>query len=431
MEELYAISPIDGRYYGKLQQLSQYFSEFALIKKRLYVELLYLRELGKGDFIEVYDKFSLDDAQKIKEIEKTTNHDVKAVEYYIKEKVPKDIKEFVHYGLTSEDINNLSYSLLVKEFIETTYTSKLQELLTILEKISVENRAVAMLAHTHGQPASPTTMGKEFFIFYNRLKDQFSKLQNIKLRGKLNGASGNYNALVVAEPQKDWIEFSKKFINKLGLEPNLYTTQIEPNDTLVELFHCIKRINNIVLDLDIDIWLYISMDYFKIRKKEGEVGSSTMPHKVNPIDFENSEGNIKLANSQFDCFESLQVSRLQRDLSNSTIMRNIGVAFSHSILAYDSVLNGLGKLIPNPEKIESDLESHPEVLSEAVQTVLRKYGEDQAYERMKSMCRGNLVTLNDLHDFIDSLKIPAKDKKRLKDLRPKDYIGLANDLVKI
>jgi adenylosuccinate lyase len=351
MEELNAISPLDGRYYPKLKEVSDYFSEYALIKKRVFVELKYIKELGKGNFLDIYNKFTLKEAEKIKEIEKTTNHDVKAVEYYIKEKVPKEIKEFVHFGLTSEDINNIAYSLLIKEFLDNLFYKKLSDLLKQLEIISIETKAISMLARTHGQPASPTTLGKEFFVFYSRLKEQYAKLQSLKLKAKINGATGNYNALQFTTPEKDWIGFSREFILKLGLEPNLVTTQIEPHDTLVELFQTVKRMNNIILDLDKDIWMYIMLDYFKIKKKEKETGSSTMPHKVNPIDFENSEGNIRIANSLFTGFEELQISRMQRDLSDSTVMRNIGVAFSHSLLAYDSAIKGLEKLIPNVEKI--------------------------------------------------------------------------------
>jgi adenylosuccinate lyase len=428
---LYAISPLDGRYYEKLKELSNYFSEFALIKKRVFVELVYLKELGKGDFLKILEKFDLKEAEKIKEIEKTTNHDVKAVEYYLKEKVPKNVKEFVHYGLTSEDVNNIAYSLLVKEFTENVFYEKLSGLLKQLEILSLENKSLPMLARTHGQVASPTTLGKEFFVFYSRIKEQYSKLQNLKLKAKLNGATGNYNALAFAEPDRDWVKFSTEFISKLDLQPNLITTQIEPHDTLVELFQIVKRINNIVLDIDRDIWMYIMLDYFKLRKKESEVGSSTMPHKVNPIDFENSEGNLKLANSLFTCFEDLQISRLQRDLSDSTVMRNIGVAFSHSVLAYDSVVKGLGKLIPNKEKIENELEEHPEVLTEAVQTVLRKHNLGEGYEKMKELARGKQLTLEDLHNFIDTLDINIKEKERLKKLRPKDYVGVAGELISL
>ena len=392
-DELKAISPIDGRYYDKLKELSDYFSEFALIKKRIFVELKYLKKLGKGDYLELHEKFDLKEAQEVKEIEKTCNHDVKAVEYYLKEKVPKDVKEYVHFGLTSEDINNIAYSLLIKEFLENVYFKKISEILKKLEILATENKSVAMVARTHGQPASPTTLGKEFMVFYSRLKEQYTKLQNFRLKAKLNGATGNYNALHFADP-RDWINFSRDFISELELEPNLITTQIEPKDRLVELFQLIKRINNIILDMDRDMWFYIALEYFSLKKQEKEVGSSTMPHKINPIDFENSEGNIKVANSLFTDFEDLQVSRLQRDLSDSTVMRNIGVAFAHSTLAYDSSLSGLNKLVPNLEKINKDLDEHPEVLTEAIQTVLRKHGKDKAYEKLKEFSRGKKINID-------------------------------------
>jgi adenylosuccinate lyase len=429
MEELTAISPLDGRYYGKLKELSEYFSEYALIKKRLFVEILYLKELGKGDFSKVFDDFDTSEAQKVKDIEKTTNHDVKAVEYYLKENVPENIKEYVHYGLTSEDINNLAYSLLIKEFIEEIYNVKIGELLKSLEFFSQKYKELPMLARTHGQPASPTTIGKEFFVFYSRLKDEFSKFERITLKGKLNGATGNYNALAFAEPKRDWISFSRSFVLKIGLTPNLVTTQVEPKDTLVELFQCIKRINNIVLDIDRDMWLYIAYDYMILQKKDSEVGSSTMPHKVNPIDFENSEGNIRIANSLFTGFEDLQISRMQRDLSDSTITRNIGVAFAHSMLAYDSLLKGLGKIMPNKVKLQTELDSHPEVLTEAIQTYLRKLGKNNSYELLKDLARGKAITLEQIHELIDSLDISEKDKTRLKNLRVDEYIGLAKEIV--
>ncbi|MEK6917055.1 MAG: adenylosuccinate lyase [Nanoarchaeota archaeon] len=425
---LTAISPIDGRYSEKLRNLSDYFSEYALIKKRVYVEIKYLKELGKGDFLKIYDNFDIKEAKKVKKIEEKTNHDVKAVEYYIKEKVPENIREFVHYGLTSEDINNLAYGLLIKEFFVKEYANKIESILKKLKELSVENKSVAMLARTHGQPASPTTLGKEFFVFHERLRKQFEKIRDIKLTGKLNGATGNYNALAFSEPEKDWISFSKKFILDLGLEPNLITTQIESKDTLVELFQAVKRINNIILNLDRDMWLYISQDYFSLKKKDSEVGSSTMPHKINPIDFENSEGNIKLANSLFTGFEELQISRMQRDLSDSTIMRNIGVAFSHSMLGYDSALAGLHKVKPKKEIIDMDLKKHPEVLTEAIQIILRKHKIRDAYEKLKELSRGKNLSLDDLRNFIKKLDIDKKDKERLLNLYPNDYTCLADKL---
>ncbi|AJF60867.1 Adenylosuccinate lyase [archaeon GW2011_AR15] len=427
---LTAISPVDGRYQKKLKELSEYFSEYALIKKRVFVELKYLRELGKGDYLDIHKKFSLNEAQKVKEIEKKTNHDIKAVEYYIKERVPEKVREFVHYGLASEDVNNLAYSLLVKEFLEKEYYGKAESLLKKLKELSMKSRDVAMLGRTHGQPASPTTLGKEFFVFYSRLEKQYEKLKQVKLAGKLNGATGNYNALAFSEPERDWVSFSEKFIPGLGLEPNLITTQVEPRDALVELFQNVKRINNILLDMNRDLWAYISYGYFTLEKKDSETGSSTMPHKINPIDFENSEGNIKVANALLTAFEELQISRMQRDLSDSTVMRNIGVAFSHSILAYISALKGLEKLRPDKAAIKADLEKHPEILAEAVQTVLRKHGKKDAYEKLKELSRGKNISMEKLRDFIKKLDIEKKDKDRLLKLEPEDYTGLADKLVK-
>ncbi len=424
---LNAISPVDGRYSTRLAELQEYFSEYALIRKRVYVELRYLIALGKADnkVMKIHDDLDLAEAEKIKEIEKTTNHDVKSVEYYLRDRVPKKAREYVHYGLTSEDVNNLAYSLLVKDFISRTFMLKLEALLIALKKLAQDNMEIPMLAHTHGQPASPTTLGKEFLVFHERLRMQQESLARIRLTGKLNGATGNFNALVAAEPEREWEKFSSDFVSSMGLVPNPITTQIEPHDTLVELFHCIKRINNIIADLDQDMWLYISMDYLALRKKEGEVGSSTMPHKVNPIDFENSEGNIRISNALLLAFESLQVSKMQRDLSDSTVMRNIGVAFAHSVLSIDSTCKGLGKLMANRQRMDKDLEEHPEVLAEAIQTVLRKHGIEGAYEKLKELSRGRSIKLEDLHGFIDSLDLPKSEIARLKKMRPRDYTGSA------
>jgi adenylosuccinate lyase len=316
---------------------------------------------------------------------------------------------------------------MIKEFLEEYYHDKIKKILDKIQDLAIENKSTAMLAHTHGQPASPTTLGKEFLVFFSRLENQFNKLKKIKLKGKLNGATGNYNALAISQPSVNWIDFSKQFITKLGLEINLITTQVEPKDTWVELFQNIKRINNIILDLNRDVWMYIAFDYFKLKKKQGEVGSSTMPHKVNPIDFENSEGNINVANSLFTGFENLQLSRMQRDLSDSTVLRNIGVAFGHSVLAYNSTLRGLNKLMPNETVIEKDLKKHPEVLTEAVQTILRFKGKKGGYEVLKDLSRGKIITLGDIRDFIDTLDIDSGIKDKLKKLNPEDYVGLAEE----
>ncbi len=428
MSNLTNVSPIDGRYHHKTKFLSFFFSEFALIKKRVYVELAFLKELGKGDYLSIHANFSLEDAEKIKEIENTTNHDVKAVEYFIKEKVSNDVKEFVHFGLTSEDINNLSYSLLMQDFIHSSYSDKIKNLLDKLDELKSKNKAIAMLARTHGQPASPTTLGKEINVFYQRLKEQFQQLREVKLTGKLNGATGNFSALKYALPETDWIKFSQDFIHKIGLKPSTVTTQINAKDSLVELLHVVKRINTILLDLCQDIWTYISFGYFNLKKKEHEVGSSTMPHKVNPIDFENAEGNLKVCTSLITCFESLQISRMQRDLSDSTIMRNIGVVFAHACLAYDSLDQGLEKLSPNIIRLEEDLKNHPEVIMEAIQTVLRSLNYPNPYEVTKVLSRGNKISLEAIHQFIESLDLSSKDKSRLKKLKPSNYIGLAVEL---
>jgi len=431
MDPLLSISPVDGRYKYKLQDLSDYFSEFALIKKRLYVEILYLIELKKADkkLLEIHHRFDVKEARVVKRIEKTTNHDVKAIEYYLRKKTDNKIWPHIHYGLTSEDINNLSYNLLIQEYLNNSLFTQIDNLLELLHKLSLRHKSLPILARTHGQPASPTTFGKECYVFFSRLKTQFNSLKSIKLRGKLNGATGNYNALYFADPTVVWPNFSIRFIKKLGLVPNLITTQIEPRDTLVEVFQVIKRMNNIVQGLNNDMWLYIMLDYLKIKRKGGEVGSSTMPHKINPIDFENSEGNIKIANSLLTSLESLQISRFQRDLSDSTVMRNIGVAFAHCNLAYNSTLRGLTKIKPNRKVIKEDLDKHLEVLTEAIQTVLRKNGHSNAYEITKEFFQGKKVAKESYEQFISELDVKESIKKRLRNLSPQTYTGLAEKLV--
>jgi adenylosuccinate lyase len=426
-----AVSPIDGRYQNKTKELSKYFSENALMKKRLLVEILFLKAMGKGDFAKAHDGFDITEAEKVKGIETRTNHDLKAIEYYLRDLVPEEVKEHVHLGLTSEDINNISYSLLLKGFLDEIYYRKLQDMLDVLSDLSRLHKDVPMLARTHGQPASPTTVGKEFHVFYSRLNRQIAILKKIKLAGKLNGATGNYNALHLVFPEKDWVAFSKEFISGLGLEPNIITTQVEPKDTLVELFQCIKRIDNILLDLDRDMWMYISFGLFRLKRIDAEVGSSTMPHKINPIDFENSEGNIKIANALFTAFEDLQVSRMQRDLSDSTVMRNIGVACGHSLLAMSSTEKGLRKIEPDADALDKDLESHPEVLTEAIQVFLKSRGIKDGYELLKDFSRGETFTMDRLHKFIETLHLDEDDKKLLKDLKPRDYVGLSSDLVSL
>lgn len=440
---LTAVSPIDGRYREKLKDLSSYFSELALINYRVKIEALYLIELAKigvarklkkkeRDFLaSLFKKFALQDAQKVKEIEKVTNHDVKAIEYFIKEKIKNtslaDLQEYIHFALTSEDVNNLAYSLMIKECLQEVYLPCLHKLIKQISLLASRYKKVAMLAHTHGQPASPTTLGKELSVFVHRLKTQVRLFP--RLTGKLNGAVGNYNAHTIAFPKIDWLKISQNFINSLGLQPNLITTQIENHDTWAQLFQTMVRINNILIDFNQDLWTYISLDYLKQKTVKGEVGSSTMPHKINPIDFENSEGNLGVANSLLNHLaQKLPISRLQRDLSDSTVCRNIGVALAHSLLAFKSTQKGLEKIEVNQKIINQNLQNHPEVLAEAIQVILRREGLKMPYESLKKLTRGKRVTLNRFHRFIDSLKISAKIKRELKKIRPENYLGLAEEL---
>lgn len=446
LNSLTAISPLDGRYREKIKELDLYFSEFALIKYRVQVEVLYLIELAKigvvrklnqeeKDFlVSLFVKFRLNDARKIRKIEKIINHDVKAVEYFTREKINKtslaDVQEFVHFALTSEDINNLAYSLVIKDCLKEVYLPTLKGLIRELSKLANKYKSVAMLGRTHGQPASPTTMGKELAVFAYRLKNQVKSFP--QLTGKLNGAVGNYNAHFVAFSKIDWIKFSQNFIESLGLEPNLITTQIENHDRWAQLFQAIVRINNILIDFDQDVWVYIAFDYLKQKAVKKEVGSSTMPHKVNPIDFENSEGNLGVANIILNHLANkLTISRLQRDLSDSTVSRNIGLGFGYSLLAFKSTLKGLKKIEVNQKVIKHDLKSHPEVVSEAIQTILKREGVKTPYEVLKELIRGKKVTLDQFHQFIDQLKVSVKVKKELKKLKPENYFGLAEELIKV
>jgi len=443
---LTAISPIDGRYREKTEELDLYFSEFGLIRYRVKIEVLYLIELAKvgvvrkltkqeKDFlISIFGKFGLDDAQRVKTIEKEINHDVKAVEYFVKEKINKtslkDLSEFVHFGLTSEDITNLAYSLIIRDCLQEVYLPTLGLLIKKMSQLAHQHKSVAILARTHGQPASPTTMGKEIAVFVHRLKNQLKSLP--QLTGKLNGAVGNYNAHLIAFPRINWLKFSKDFVKSLGLKPNLVTTQIENHDVWAQLFQGMIRINNILIDFDQDIWTYISLDYLKQKSLKKEVGSSTMPHKINPIDFENSEGNLGMANSLLSHLANkLPISRLQRDLSDSTVCRNIGVAFGHALLGFKSTSKGLGKVEVNQKVISQDLENHPEVIAEAIQVILRREGVKMPYEALKKLTRGKKITLSHLHQFIDQMEISDKIKKELKKITPENYIGLAEELTKI
>ena len=442
---LNSISPIDGRYFDKTKVLNKYFSEKALIFYRLKVEVEYFISLCKigipqlenfeskkfDELRKIYLKFSDEDAAEIKEIERVTNHDVKAVEYYIKQKFDNlnltEYKEFVHFGLTSQDINNTAIPLSVKDFIEEVYIPKLNNVLDAINEKCEELKDITIISRTHGQPASPTKLGKEFKVFWTRINNQLSSLKEIPNSAKFAGAVGNFNAHHVAYPNIDWKEFGQNFIeNELNLNYSFPTTQIEHYDSFAALCDNCRRINNILLDMCIDIWTYISHDYFKQKIIKGEVGSSAMPHKVNPIDFENSEGNIGLANSLFDFLSNkLPKSRLQRDLSDSTVLRNIGVPFGHSLISFESILKGLNKIYVNEDKINKDIEENWIVVSEAIQTILRREGYSNPYEIMKELTRNNQkIDKKSLHGFIDDLKIDDTIKKELKQISPYNYTGI-------
>jgi adenylosuccinate lyase len=442
---LNSISPIDGRYYNKTEVLSDYFSEKALIFYRLKVEIEYfisLCNLGipqlknfdhtKFDKLrKIYLNFSNEDAIEVKRIEKITNHDVKAVEYFIKDKFEAlnigEFKEFIHFGLTSQDINNSAIPLSIKDFIDNVYMPKIQEVLSAIDDKCEELKDVTIIARTHGQAASPTKLGKEFKVFWTRINEQIKSLKNIPNSAKFSGAVGNFNAHKVAYPEIDWKKFGKNFIeNELGLNYSFPTTQIEHYDSFAALCDNCRRINNILLDMCVDIWTYISHDYFKQKIIKDEVGSSAMPHKVNPIDFENSEGNLGLANSTFDFFSNkLTKSRLQRDLTDSTVLRNIGVPFGHTLISFESLLKGLKKIYVNEVKINKDVEDNWIVVSEAIQTILRREGYSNPYEIMKELTRSNKrVDKNSLHEFIDKLDINDNIKNELKQISPYNYTGI-------
>lgn len=445
LNALNAISPIDGRYRSKTDSLVPFFSEEALIKYRVRVEIEYfialcelpLPQLSKFDtskfdvLRKIYTDFSTKDALDIKEIEKTTNHDVKAVEYFIKKAFDmlglSAFKEFIHFGLTSQDINNTAIPLSIKEAMNKVYVPQYQQLLEKLKSLSQEWVAIPMLARTHGQPASPTRLGKEIQVFVVRLQEQFNLLNDIPSAAKFGGATGNFNAHLVAYPAIDWREFGQNFVQtKLGLQHSFPTTQIEHYDHLAALFDGLKRINTILLDLDRDFWTYVSMDYFKQKIKAGEVGSSAMPHKVNPIDFENSEGNLGLANAMFEHLSAkLPLSRLQRDLTDSTVLRNVGVPFAHTLIAFQSTLKGLEKLLLNREKFEQDLENNWPVVAEAIQTILRREGYPNPYEALKGLTRTNeKINQQSIAVFIDTLDVSATIKKELKQITPSNYTGI-------
>ena len=451
LSPLTAISPVDGRYASKTAELRPIFSEYGLIRHRVLVEVRWLQKLAEHPGIPEVSPFSeharaiLDglvenfteaDARRVKNIERTTNHDVKAVEYFIKEKIAGNaeleaVSEFVHFACTSEDINNLAYGLMLREGRNQILLPLFDDLIEALREMAHALAETPMLAHTHGQPASPTTVGKEIANVVARLQRQRRQVADVTLLGKINGAVGNYNAHLAAYPDVDWPEFAREFVESLGLEWNPYTTQIEPHDCIAELFDAISRFNTVLIDFDRDVWTYISMGFFRQKTVKGEVGSSTMPHKVNPIDFENSEGNLGIANALFEHLaRKLPVSRMQRDLTDSTVLRNLGVGFAHTVIAVHSTLRGLSKLEVNTPRLQEFLEANWEVLAEAIQTVMRRYGIEKPYEKLKELTRGRRVDAAAMQTFIDGLEIPAAEKTRLKAMTPADYTGNAAEQAK-
>ncbi|WP_324681840.1 adenylosuccinate lyase [Bibersteinia trehalosi] len=448
---LTALSPIDGRYQDKVSALRPIFSEFGLLKYRVTVEVRWLQKLASHPQIQevppfsaeanaylnkIVSEFSLADAERIKTIERTTNHDVKAVEYFLKEKseaVPElaKVSEFIHFACTSEDINNTSHALMLKTVREEVLLPEWEKLINAVKTLAVQYKDIPLLSRTHGQPATPSTIGKEFANVAYRLERQLQQLQQIEILAKINGAVGNYNAHLSAYPEVDWHQFSQEFIEQsLGVTWNPYTTQIEPHDYIAEFFDCVARFNTILLDFDRDMWGYIALNHFKQRMIAGEIGSSTMPHKVNPIDFENSEGNLGLANAVLAHLASkLPVSRWQRDLTDSTVLRNLGVGLGYALIAYASTLKGISKLEVNQQNLLDELDQNWEVLAEPIQTVMRRYGIEKPYEKLKELTRGKRVTGEAMRQFIDGLNLPQAEKERLKQMTPASYIGYAVDLV--
>jgi adenylosuccinate lyase len=444
---LHALSPLDGRYHRITDRLRPYFSEAALIQARIFIEIEYLKallkEVPEGATVRAHlheldalTTVSEEELTYLKAIEMKVNHDVKAVEYFLREKLEKmplfsTFVEWIHFALTSEDVNNLAYATLFKKAIHDEIYPLMNRLLSELEGFAHRYADVPMLARTHGQSATPTTVGKEFKVFHARMNQALNGLRAVPHRGKLNGATGNFNAHQVAYPLIDWMEFSKKFIESLALTPSPFTTQIEPHDGLAELCHGFARIHTVLIDLSRDCWSYISLNYFTQTPRAQEVGSSTMPHKVNPIDFENAEGNLGLSNALLCHFaEKLPISRFQRDLSDSTVLRSVGSAFAYGVIAYESLLKGLGKLSVNNLMLEADLNHHPEVLAEAIQTVLRKQGKTAPYEALKELTRGKSITFEAIQSFVETLDLPPEEKVRLKALTPSTYLGLAARLAK-
>ncbi|WP_405244057.1 adenylosuccinate lyase [Lentisalinibacter salinarum] len=448
---LRAISPVDGRYASKAAPLRDVFSEFGLIHFRVLVEVRWLQFLADEPSIaelpplpghlkdmlnRIVDGFAGEDAARIKAIEATTNHDVKAVEYFLGERLGEGadaatVRGFIHFGCTSEDVNNLAYALMLRHGRDDVLLPAMRELGASLDAMARQHAGLAMLSRTHGQTASPTTLGKEIANFAERLRLQRRGLQQVAVRGKFNGAVGNFNAHAAAYPEADWPALSARFVESLGLAPNAFTTQIEPHDWIAEYCHALSRYNTVLTDLCRDVWGYISLGYFRQRRVEGEVGSSTMPHKINPIDFENAEGNLGVANALLGHFaDKLPISRWQRDLTDSTVLRNLGVALAHSLIAIESARRGLGKLQADPDRIGADLEGAWEVLGEAVQTVMRRYGVDEPYEKLKALTRGRRIDREAMAAFIRSLEIPEAEKERLLALTPSTYTGLAESLAR-
>ncbi len=442
---LTAISPIDGRYHEKTKELSEFYSEYALIKYRVFVEIQYFIalcqhplpqlkdfDLDKVDRLnDIFENFNLQDALHIKNIEKTTNHDVKAVEYFLKEQFDKigisDYKEFIHFGLTSQDVNNTATPLLLKHSIENVYIPFYKKIRNSINDLALEWAGIPMLAKTHGQPASPTRLGKEMKVFVERMDNQFKLLEQVPFTAKFGGATGNFNAHYIAYPAIDWKKFGNHFVNEyLGLERLQFTTQIAHYDNLAACFQAIKRINTILIDFCRDIWTYVSMEYFKQKTIKGEIGSSAMPHKVNPIDFENAEGNLGIANAIFTHLgDKLPISRLQRDLTDSTVLRNVGVPMGHTLIAFKSIQKGIGKLLLNESKLKEDLENNWMVVAEAIQNILRREGFDKPYEALLNLTRGKAsVTQQDIHEFIESLDIAPITKEELKLITPHNYVGI-------
>lgn len=450
LSSLTAVSPIDGRYGDKVSALRAIFSEFGLLKFRVTVEVRWLQKLADcaqikevpvfskeaNDFLDkIVAEFNETDALRIKTIERTTNHDVKAVEYFLKEKVAAvpellAVSEFIHFACTSEDINNLSHALMLSTARNEVLLPQWRSIIDSVKTLAAQYREIPLLSRTHGQPATPSTIGKELANVAYRMERQYRQLTQVEILGKINGAVGNYNAHIVAYPEVDWHQFSESFVTSLGITWNPYTTQIEPHDYIAELFDCVARFNTIVLDFDRDIWGYIALNHFKQKTIAGEIGSSTMPHKVNPIDFENSEGNLGLSNAILNHLAAkLPVSRWQRDLTDSTVLRNLGVGIGYALIAYQSTMKGISKLEVNENNLRNELDHNWEVLAEPIQTVMRRYGIEKPYEKLKELTRGKRVTAEDMSIFIDKLALPEAEKTRLKAMTPANYIGYAVEMV--